>query len=169
MPARLPVVLLSAGLIALAAGCGQGVDLARDLSVTDIETGYYNNGLKDGAHHLVPTVSFQLLNQSDHDISSVQLIVQFWKDGADDELDSRQLTGISTEALEPAAKTERFLVRSQAGFTLEDPDISTLFTHSLFTDVSVRVFARRSGGLVKIAEQTIERRILTQVRDPGHP
>ncbi len=169
MPARLPLPLLCAGLLAFGAGCGPGVDLARDLSVTDIETGYYNNGLKQGAHHLVPTVSFQLLNQSDHDISSVQVIVQFWKDGADDELDSRQLTGVSSEALAPAAKTERFLVRSQAGFTLEDPDISTLFTHSLFTDVSVRVFARRSGGLVKIAEHTIERRFLSQVREPGRP
>jgi hypothetical protein len=60
-------------------------------------------------------------------------------------------------------------VRSLTGYTLEDPDVSTLFAHSQFKDVSVRVYARRSGGLVKIAEHPVERRILAQVREPGRP
>jgi hypothetical protein len=117
----------------------------------------------------VPTASFQLRNQGDRDLTSIQLIVQFWQEGAADELDSRQLTGISTAALAPGASTERFLVRSQAGYTLEDPDVANLFTHSRFKDVSVRVFARRSGGLVKLAEHQVERRILSQVSGPGRP
>lgn len=168
MSARLLVPTL-AGLALLASSCGLGVDLAAVLEVADLQTGYYNNGVKDGSHHLVPTASFQLRNQGDRDLSSVQLVVQFWQDGAADEMDSRQVTGISTDPLAPGASTDRFLVRSLTGYTLEDPDISTLFAHSQFKDVSVRVYARRSGGLVKIAEHPVERRILAQVREPGRP
>jgi hypothetical protein len=169
MPARLLVCLLSVSLAALSASCGPGVDLSTALAVTDIHSGYFDNGFKDGQHHLLPSVSFRLRNQSEADLTSIQLTVQFWKDGADGELDSRPLTGVSTDPLLPGAETEPFVVRSSAGYLLPDSDISALFQNSQFTDVTVRMFVRRSGHIVKIGEYKVERRILTQVRDPGRP
>ena len=109
MPTRLRVsALLLAGCLVVAAACGPGVDLERDLAVTDLQTGYYNNGMKDGQHHLLPSVAFRLRNESTHDLTSVQITVQFWQDGADGELDSKPLAGISTHPLKPAAETESF-------------------------------------------------------------
>lgn len=169
MRVRLPVRLAVASCLVAAAACGPAVDLTRDLAVTDVQTGYYNNGMKDGQHHLLPSVAFRLRNESTHDVTSVQITVQFWQNGADGEMDSRPLAGISTDALQPAAETEPFLVRSEAGYLLPDPDISTLFQNSQFKDVTVRVFARRSGRLVKIAEHQLERRILPPARPSGRP
>jgi len=169
MPVRPLARALSLGLLVLAASCGSGLDLTTALAVTDVQSGYYNNGLKDGQHHLLPNVSFRLQNASDVDLTSVQITVQFWQDGADGELDSRALTGISTEALTPGAKTDPIVVRSEAGYLLPDPDITTLFQNSQFSDVMVRVFARRSGHIVKIFEQNIERRILSQAPSPERP
>ena len=127
------------------------------------------NGMKDGQHHLLPSVAFRLRNESTHDLTSVQITVQFWQDGADGELDSKPLAGISTHPLKPAAETDSFLVRSTAGYLLPDPDISALFQNSQFKDVTVRFYARRSGRLVKFAEHQLERRILPQVRSSGRP
>jgi len=169
MPARLLTCLLSLALLGWATSCGPGVDLTTALAVTDVQSGYFNNGLKDGQHHLLPSASFRLQNASDVELTSIQITVQFWKDGADGELDSRALTGISTEPLAPGAKTDPFLVRSEAGYLLPDPDITTLFQNSQFADVMVRVFARRSGHIVKIFEQHIERRILSQPPQPERP
>jgi len=152
--------------VVLGAACGPTVDLTVDLEVAAVESGYYDNGLKDDKHHLLPAIAFQLRNTGDRDLGSLQLMIQFWKDGELAEFDSRLVSGIDITS---GGETVQQWVRAEKGYTLEDPDISALFGHSLFSDFTVNLFARRSGQFVKIGEYKLERRILPRVRDSGRP
>ncbi len=163
MSLRLPMAFAA---VVLATACGPAVDLTASLEVTTVGSGYYDNGLKDEKHHLLPSVAFQVKNTGEHDLSSLQVMIQFWKDGAPGEFDSRLISGVDLAA---GAETGEQWVRAGQGYTLEDPDISALFVHSQFADFTVNFFARRSGQFVKIGESRLERRILPQVRDSSHP
>ena len=48
----------------------------------------YDDGVKNGANHLVPSMTFRLHNRSPTSIRSVELMIGFWQDGADGELDN---------------------------------------------------------------------------------
>lgn len=166
MRARFRARLVLAALVAAGAGCGPGVDLTEALEVTDVTSGYFDNGVKDGAHHLLPTVRFKVRNTADVELTGLQLTVQFWKAGAQGEFDSRLFSGV---AIPPGGETEERLVRAEMGYTLENPNITELFEHSQYQDFTVRFFARRSGQIVQIGEFPVERRILTNVSSAGHP
>lgn len=166
MRARFRARLVLAALVAAGAGCGSSVDLTEALEVTDVTSGYFDNGLKDGAHHLLPTVRFKVRNTTDIELTGLQLTVQFWKAGAHGEFDSRLFSGV---AIPPGGETEERLVRTEIGYTLENPNITELFEHSQYQDFTVRFFARRSGQIVQIGEFPVERRILTNVSSAGHP
>ena len=150
---------LAVGLVlALSASCGARVDLST-LEVTDTFTGWYDNGIKDGKNHLVPSVNFRLKNNGNTPASYVQLTVSFWFKGADGEYDAREVTGISDTPVPPGGSSEPILVRANYGYTLEQAR-ADLFTHSMFRDVTARVIAKRDGRLVRIAEVDIDRRVI---------
>ena len=135
------------------------VDLAQALSITDVFTGWHFYGVVDGGlNKMVPSFTFRLTNVGDREIDRVQLLVSFWQDGADGEIDSKTINGIGADGLAPSASTEPILVRSDFGYTLEQPK-EELFQHSSFRDFTVRVFARSSGRLIPLGEFPIERRI----------
>lgn len=140
------------------AGCTQ-VDLARALSVSDVFSGWYHLGVVEGLNKMVPSVTFRLENVGDRPVNRVQLLVSFWQQGADGEIDSKQITGVGPDDLVPAASTDPILVRSDFGYTLEQAR-EELFQHSYFRDFTVRVFARSGGRLVPLGEFPIERRII---------
>lgn len=139
-------------------GCAR-VDLAKALSVTDVFTGWYYTGVVEDLNKMVPSFSFKLQNVGDSSISRVQLLVSFWQNGADDEIDSKQIEGISADELSPSASTETLLVRSDFGYTLAQPK-EELFTNAHFRDFTAKLFARRDGRLVPLGEFPIERRII---------
>jgi hypothetical protein len=154
----LGVVVLALSLSGI--GCRQ-VALEEVLTVTDAFTGWYYVGVVDGQNKLVPSFSFRLHNAGEDPLSRIQLLVSFWPNGADGELDSKQVTGLGAEELAPAASTEPLLVRSDAGYTLDPPQTKDdLFTHSSFRDFTVKVFARRDGRLAPLGEFPVERRII---------
>jgi hypothetical protein len=156
--ARRPVLIaVFAGILAISA-CGPGVDLTK-LEVTEVFTGYYDNGIKDGWNHLLPSISFRLKNNGSAPASDVQLSVAFWVDGDDGEKDSRQVLGIGHDALAPGAATTPILVRPDHGYRLEGPR-STLFENSGFRDMTAKIFGKRSGKIVRLGEFKIERRVL---------
>lgn len=158
-PAWLLALLL---VLAIGPACGTGVDLQTDIEITDVFSGYYDNGLTDaGWNHMLPSISFRLKNVSDRPIAGVQLMVSFWREGDDGELDSSQVRGIGDEALEPGAATEPILVRSTVGYNLQAPR-DQLFLQSMFLDFTAKVFARRSGRIVPIGEYTLDRRVIPQ-------
>jgi hypothetical protein len=166
MPARFCARLILVALVVAGTGCGPNVDLTEALEVTDVSTGYFDNGMKDGAHHLLPTVRFKVRNTTDVELTGLQVTVQFWKAGAQGEFESRLFSGV---AIPPGGETEERLVRTEIGYTLENPNITELFEHSQYQDFTVRFFARRSGQIVQIGEVPVERRILTSVSSAGHP
>lgn len=156
---RLLGVLLLA--LSLSATSCSRVDLATALGITDVFTGWYDFGQVEEASKLVPSVSFKLKNDGDQAFNRVLLLVSFWQEGADDEKDSKTITGVGPEALEPGASTDPILVRSDVGYTLDPPQTKDdLFMHGGFRDFVVKLFARRDGRLVPLGEFPIERRII---------
>jgi hypothetical protein len=151
--------MLAVGLaLAVSGSCGARVDLSA-LAVTDTFTGWYDNGIKDGKNHLVPSVSFRLQNNGQTPATYVQLTVSFWLKGDDGEYDAREVTGISDIPIPPGGTSEPILARANYGYTLEQPR-ADLFTHSQFRDATARVIAKRDGRLVRIAEVSIDRRLI---------
>jgi hypothetical protein len=163
---RLASLGLAAALAGSAAACGPKIDLARALVLTDVATGWYDNGLKDGAHHMLPSVTFRVRNAGAADLRSLQLTVQFWRDGDSGEWESRLFSGVAVAA---GAETDPTLVRAERGYTLENSDIGDLFQHSQFTDFAVHIYVRRSSQITRIGEYKVERRILPATRDSGRP
>ncbi len=167
--ARVAIVALVA-LVACAGGaaCGGTPDLGTALSVTDVLSGWYDNGIKNGQNHLLPSITFRLKNASARAIGGVQLTVSYWIEGADGESDSRLITGIGGTPIQPGQSTEPLTVRATVGYTLDQPR-AELFTHSGFKDWTVRMFARRAGNIYALGEFKVERRIIPHMKDPGRP
>ncbi len=161
MRTRLAACLLVAALVA-SGGCGLGVDLEKALTVTDVSSGWYDFGLVGGLNKMVPQVSFRLKNVAPKPLNQVQLIVSFWQDGADGDLDSKNIDGIGSAAVAPGGTTDTLMVRADNGYTLEQPR-NELFTHSGFKDFTAKVFAKRDGKIVRLGEFKIDRRILPHV------
>jgi hypothetical protein len=140
--------------------CGPRIDLS-SLEVTDTVTGWYDNGVKDGKNHLVPSLSFRLKNNGTVPATHVQLTISFWMAGDDGEYDGREVVGITGTPVPPGGSTEPILVRAAHGYTLEQPR-AELFTHSGFRDVTARILAKRDGRIVRISEVKIDRRLIPQ-------
>ena len=155
---RRPHVFALAVLFATA-GCGPSVNLQEALTVTDVISGWYDNGFKDGKQHLVPSISFRLRNQADANVASVQLTYDFWKQGEDGPFDSGLTRGIDSSGVEPGGVSSPITLRGTVGYTLEVPP-ADFFTHSLFKDATVKIFAKRSGSLAALGEFKIDRRLL---------
>jgi len=152
------------GLLLGAAGCGPQLDLSK-LEPTEILSGYYDDGVKDGLNRLLPSISFRLKNNDALPASQVQLTVSFWRDGDDGEKDSLEIAGIGGEEVPQGGMIPPILVRAKVGYTLEQPR-DELFTHSLFRDFTARIFAKRGGKIVPIGQFRIDRRVLPHVAAP---
>jgi hypothetical protein len=161
MRTRFAACLLAAALVA-SGGCGLGVNLESALTVTEVSSGWYDFGLVGGLNKMVPQVSFRLKNVAEKPLTQIQLIVSFWQDGADGELDSKNVDGIGRAAVAPGNATDTIMVRADTGYTLEQPR-NELFTNSQFKDFTAKVFAKRDGKIVPLGEYKIERRILPHV------
>lgn len=144
------------------AGC-DSVDLKTAVEVTDVSSGYYDNGLApNGFNHLVPSVTFSLRNTSDKELSSVDVVVMYWAAGQDTEQDEALIKVIGGGGLPPGATSDPVVSRSKVGFNLEQPR-AELFTHSSFVDWTAKLFLKRGGKIVPAGEYKIERRILLKV------
>lgn len=151
------------------AGCGPNIDLSKALEVVDVLSGYYDDGvhqrdLQDGGgpravNVLRASVTFRLKNISAEPLTSVQLMASFWQAGADGEWDSRNVTGISSTGLPPGQTTPAITIRSNTAFNLEGAR-HTLFEQPRFVDITLKLFAKRGGGLYKLGELKLDRTVL---------
>jgi hypothetical protein len=164
---RLRHAIVLALLLVGAASCGPQLDLAK-LEPTEIFTGYYDDGVKDGLNRLLPSITFRLKNNDAVPASQVQLTVSFWRDGDDGEKDSLEVEGIGNEAVAQGASSPAILVRAKVGYTLEQPR-DELFSHSQFKDFTAKLFAKRGGKIVPIGQFRIDRRILPHVGAAPRP
>jgi len=165
-------LVLAAALLSMVAGgaaCSSGPDLKEALEVTDILSGYYDDGVTaSGENRLLPSITFRLKNVAQEPVSHVDVTVAFWQEGKDGPLDDKQIRAI-TDAVAPGAATEALTVRSGFGYTLAQPR-AELFTHTMFTDFTAKLFARRGGRIYPMGEFKLDRRILPQVqRTSGRP
>ena len=168
-------------LVAIAAGaaaCGPAVDLSKALEVTDVLTGYYDDGvhqvdMNDGrgpiaANKLKPSITMRLRNASDAEITSVQIMASFWRANTDGEWDSVLVNAVSSDGLPPGEKSAPITLRTNTAYNVEGARMS-LFTDHRFLDVTVRVFAKRAGGLYKLGEHKIDRVVLPHASGRGAP
>jgi hypothetical protein len=145
------------------AACTPNVDLTKALTVTDVLSGYYDEGVKNGVARLPPSITFRLHNSADKAIGPVQITVAFWQDGVDGEWNSAVVQGIGSEGLKPGASTEPLVVRNPNAYTPEGGR-QVLFTHSLYKDVTAKIFASQAGNIVKLGEYKVDRTILPRAR-----
>jgi hypothetical protein len=158
---RWSLVPLLAVWLVTSISCRASVDLTK-LVVTDVFSGWYDFGIVDGQNKLVPSISFRLKNTSDAPVTRVQLLVSFWREGADGENDSKDVTAIGGDPVAPGASSEPILVRSEVGYKLEQAR-AELFMNPEFKDFTAKLFARRNGRVVPIGEHKIDRRIIPKV------
>ncbi len=156
---RLAVWLLPA-ILALA--CGSGVDVQKALQVADVTTGWLDAGVVQDKNKLVPTISFRLRNVSDASVNVVQINGVFKRMQEEDEWGTVFARVIGSEGVKPGDATGPIVLRSQLGYTGEQPRTEIL-QHSQFIDARVQLFAKHgSARWVKLAEYPIERQLLTQ-------
>jgi hypothetical protein len=160
-----------AALAALASARCATVDLSKALEITAVLSGYYDDGVVQegqyaGQNRLLPSVTLKVRNISTDPVAGVWLTVSFWRDGDDGERDSREVRGISTDALAPGASTDEIVVRSTVGYTSEAAR-ADFFALSAFSDWTAKVFAKRGGRIFPLGEFRIERRLLPHQRNPN--
>jgi len=154
--------LLLAGAIVVS-GCGAvKIDVARDITIGNVTTGWFDAGIVDGKNKLVPTASFTVSNASPHRLSGLQVFSVFRLVGEQEELGSSLIVLRGEEALEPSGTSKPVTVRANWGYTGEQPRAQMLM-HAEFRDARVEIFAKwGSDAFVKLTEVQIDRQLLTQ-------
>lgn len=154
--------LLAGGVVFVTVACSPARDLRRDLQIVDVTTGWFDAGLVDGKNKLVPTISFRLKNVSSEPIASVQINGVFRRVGEEDEWGNAFVRAIGSDGLAPGAVTAPIVLRSQLGYTSEQPRLEML-RHRQFIDARVELFGKHgSAQWIKLAEVRIERQLLTR-------
>ena len=159
----LGVVVLAAIAAVAQTGCGKSEPPAdKVLQVTDVVTGWLDDGIKGGENKLVPLISYKVRNGGSGPISYVSFNVVFKVIDDPEELGSALLKGIDRNGLEPGGTAGPFVARSQLGYTSPAPRTQML-QHSQFKDVQVELFSKHgSGGWIKIGQYKIQRQVIAK-------
>ena len=149
-------------LVAASAGCGPRVAIVEVLQVNEVTTGWFDDGIvQGGLNRLVPTISFRLENTADVEIRSVQINGVFRRVGEEEEWGSTFVQVVGVEGLASHAETSTFVLRSDLGYTGEEPRLD-MFENRYFVDVGVELFVKHGGAQwVMLSEFPIERQLLT--------
>ena len=160
---RLYFVVAVAALAAVmlsAAACRPGADVATDIQLLDISTGWFDAGIVNGQNKLVPSVTFKLKNISDRPVSTLQANVLFHRVNSPEEWGSGFLKVAGSEGLAPGATTDPLTVKSDLGYTGTDTRADML-KNSQFVDAKVRILAKAGSNYWHpLGEYQIERRLL---------
>jgi len=168
MRCRLSLFAVAFIAFVAAPACGPSADL-HALKITDIISGYWDAGLKDGKNYLVPSVTFRLENSGAIGITGLELNVGYWRDGADGEWDSTLVQKIGNDSIPAGGKSEPVTVRCPVGYTLEGAR-ADFFTNSQYRDVTAKIFGHRGGTIVPLGEVKLDRQILPHLTGPvGRP
>jgi hypothetical protein len=147
--------------VALLAACGSR-EVEKDLTITDVRTGWYDVGLVDGQNKLVPSITLKLKNVSAEPISRVQINAVFRQVGDDKSWSAPFVRGIGPDGLAPGATGELLVLRGDRGYTSTEARLKML-QHSQFIDAKVQIFGKHgSRNWVKMGEYQIDRQLLTE-------
>jgi hypothetical protein len=147
----------------LPAGCRETIEVEKALKVTDVHTGWYDAGVVNQIQNkLVPSVSLKLQNVSSAPVASVQIEAVFRRVNEPESWGEHFVRAIGNEPLEPGKTGQDIVLRSNLGYTGDEPRLKML-QHREFVDARVEVFAKHgSRTWQKMGEYTIDRRLLTQ-------
>lgn len=166
MRRSLAVLFAACFVLAVAPACGPSPDL-HALKLTPTMTGWAQDAPTDaGENRLVPAVTFQLTNTGQIPVNNVDLSLSFWAAGKDGESDSKEIRGIANDALEPGATSDTITVHANWGAKSFYPP-EQFFSRPEFLDFTIKIFAKRNGKTVKLAEVPVERRLLPAARKDG--
>ncbi len=152
-----------AAVVALTACSTRQVDLPKVLRMTDVVTGWFDAGVVEGGKNkLVPSISLKLKNTDTQAINSVQLFARFSRVGEPDEWGTPPyVVAIGPDGLPPGQTTQPMVLRSNLGYTGEQPRLDML-QNSQFVDARVEVFAKyRANNWVRLGDFKIARQLLT--------
>jgi hypothetical protein len=154
-------LIVCLGVILLVAGC-RSREVEKDLAITDIHSGWYDVGVVDGQNKLVPSITLRLQNVSSESIARVQINAVFRRVGEAEEWDAHFVRGIGPDGLNPGAKGDELVLRSDRGYTGIQSRLQML-QNKEFVDAHVEIFGKHgSRNWVKIGDYTIDRQLLTE-------
>lgn len=159
----LGVVVLASIAAVAQTGCGSGEPPAdKVLQVTDVVTGWLDDGIQGGQNKLVPVISYRVKNNGGGSVSYVSFNAVFKVINDPEELGAALLKGIDANGLAPGQTAGPFIARSQLGYTSPAPRMEML-QHSQFKDAQVELFSKhRSGGWIKIGQYKIQRQVIAK-------
>ena len=159
---RIPLLLLLAGALFAATGC-ESVDVEKALTLTDVQTGWYDAGIIEGGKNkLVPSISFRLKDQADQPVSGVQMNAIFRRVNETEAWGEHFVKAIGTTPLAAGATSGLIVLRSNLGYTGDQPR-HVMMRHRDFVDAKVEIFAKHGRRTwVKMGEYAIARQLLTQ-------
>ena len=153
--------VLALALTLASAGCGGPVvDLAENLKVVDVSTGWKDEGVIDGdKNKLVPTAQFKLQNNSAQTLKVLQVNAVFrYVDAKWIDEHYKPVTG--SEGLAPGQTSETVVVKSKFGYKGTEPRADIL-RNSHVIDAKVEILAKYGSQQWKrIAEYPIERKLI---------
>ena len=153
-----------AGLLiaATSAACAPDVDLKKGLQIVDVSTGWYDAGIINGQTKLVPAIAFKLKNVSDQTLSVIQVNVLFKRVDNPAEWGSGFLTINGSKGLAPGATTEKFIAKSNLGYTGSDQTRQEMLQNSHFIDARAE-FSAKYGSVqwARLAEFPVTRMLIT--------
>ncbi len=159
MTARLALSLVAALLVA---GCNTR-EVEKDLTVTDVRTGWYDAGIVEGGlNKLVPSVTFTLTNISQTAIARVQVNAVFRRVGEQESWGEHFINAIGRDGLAAGATGSPIVLRSTLGYTGTQPRLEMLQNRE-FVDAKVEIYGKHgSRTWVLIGEYQIDRQLLTE-------
>jgi hypothetical protein len=153
--------VLALALTLASAGCsGPVVDLAENLKVLDVSTGWKDEGVVDGdKNKLVPTAQFKLQNNSAQTLKVLQVNAVFrYVDAKWIDEHYKPVTG--SKGLAPGETSETVVVKSKFGYKGTEPR-AVILQNSHVIDAKVEILAKYGSQQWKrIAEYPIERKLI---------
>jgi hypothetical protein len=155
-------ISLAICLLVAATGCTGSREVEKDLKLVDVSTGWYDIGLVNGQNKLVPSVTLQLQNISNEDISRVQINAIFRRVGEEQAWGEHFVRAIGADGLAPGKTGPKLVFRSTLGYT-GSQSRQQMLQNREFVDAKVDVFGKHgSRTWVKMGEFQVERALVTQ-------
>ncbi len=158
----MPLLWAVAVACLVAAGC-TSLEVEKVLTITDVSTGWYDAGIMDdGKNKLVPAISLHLKDTAGQGISGVQLNAIFRRVNEPEAWGEHFVKAIGQDGLAPGATSGPIVLRSNLGYTGEQPR-QVMLRHESFIDAKVEIFAKHGRRTwVKMGEYQIARELLTR-------
>ena len=149
-------------LVTFAAACDR-VDPTTVLEPTDVITGWYDDGImEDRKNKLVPSISLRLRSKSSKPVKSIQINAVVRRVGEAEMWGEHFGWAVRGDALPAGASTEPLVLRSQLGYTSDQPRAQML-QNKEFVDAKVEIFLKQGSQVwAKLAEFPIARQLLTK-------